>query len=145
MYEFSAPMPSYEEHIDSLVKINETVEKSKITNLYFALPCNCKNLTGFEQIRTNYKEPTDFDFWAKKITYTMEKGFDFVYLLNSPKPLPDDNNLLENQLSKLDILINNLKKIGGYKLRITNPQVIDYVVKNYPEMELYSDCGELSW
>ena len=88
MYIFSAPMPFEKEHIDKLVDINNEISKSKITSLYFALPSNCTDTTGFEQLRTMYKIKTDFNYWEKLITYSLEKDFDFVYLLNSPKKVP---------------------------------------------------------
>ena len=34
-------------------------------------------------------------------------------------------------------MINNLEKLGCNKLRICNPQLMGYISKNYPYIELY--------
>lgn len=65
MYEFSVPMPFEIDGIDKLVEINHKIKKSKITSLYFAMPGNCTDVTGFELLRTSYKINTNFDYWAE--------------------------------------------------------------------------------
>ena len=141
MYIFSAPMPFEKEHIDKLVDINNEISKSKITSLYFALPSNCTDTTGFEQLRTMYKIKTDFNYWEKLITYSLEKDFDFVYLLNSPKEITDIEKILEVQLIKLDSLICKLKKLGCNKVRVSNTQLMNYLIINYPELEIYTSTS----
>ena len=42
MNEISVPMPFEERFIDELVSINNQIEKSKITNVYFALPLKAR-------------------------------------------------------------------------------------------------------
>lgn len=141
MYEFSAPLPTKTEHIDKIIAINKKIEKSKITNLYFALPGNCPDASGFEQIRVRYKAKTDLEHWEKLIAYAIENGFDFVYLINTPKAVTDIDKILEIQLEKLDILIQRLKKLGCTKLRISNTQILDYVLKHYPDIEVYASTS----
>ena len=105
MNEISVPMPSEEKFIDKLVQINNQVEKSKITNVYFALPITDKDKTTFEQNRLYMSKITDFDYWKKIINYARDKGFDFIYLLNSPRPILYESPYLFTQLDKLDKLI----------------------------------------
>ena len=124
-------MPFEFEHIDKLLEINSKVKKSKITSLYFALPANCREKTGFEQLRTKYYMETKYSDWEKLISYSIEKGFDFVYLINSPRNVSDVDKILEIQLQKLDILIQDLKKIGCWTVRVSNTQILDYVLKKY--------------
>ena len=141
MYEISIPMPYEKELIDKIIEINNQIEKSKITNVYFALPKTDIDKTGFEQTRTAYKIKTKSDYWFERIIYAMEKGLDFIYLLNSPKPLLFESPHLTKQLAKLDNLINNFRKYGIKKIRISNIQLMDYISQNYPDMELYGSTS----
>lgn len=138
MYEFSAPMPFSIEHIDRLIEINSKLKKSQITSLYFAMPANCSAITGFELLRTEYKENTNFEYWADKIIYAKEKGFDFIYLLNNPRSTVEPDKVLNLLLGRLDKLINNLRKINCNKIRVGSVQLIDYILKTYPDMEIYA-------
>ena len=131
-------MPFEFEYIDKLVEINNKVSKSKITSLYFAVPRSCYDLTGFESLRSSYDKYTTFDYWAERIIYAKNKNFDFVYLLNNPRGLADIDKVLDMQLKKLDKLINNLRKIGCNKLRVASLQLLAYISKTYPDMELYA-------
>ena len=137
MNEISVPMPFEEKFIDELVSINNQIEQSKITNVYFALPLNDNDKSMFEQIRLTHYKNTDFNYWRKNINYAREKGFDFIYLLNSPRPLIYESPILLNQLEKLDNLINKLRSEDLKKLRISNIQLLGYIAKHYPDMELY--------
>ena len=130
-------MPLSEEFIDKLIFVNKQIEKSQITNLYFALPVFDNDKTGFEQLRVFYPKVTNFEYWEKIILYTKEKGFDFIYLLNSPRPLLYESSYLLKQLEKLDNLINKFRKLDIKKLRVVNIQLMDYIAKHYPDMELY--------
>ncbi len=138
MYEFSAPMPFEFEHIDKLVETNNKVTKSKITSLYFGAPRSCYDLTGFESLRTHYDKYTSFEYWAERIVYSKEQGFDFVYLLNNPRAMTDIDKVLDMQLKQLDKLMNNLRKIGCKKIRVANIQLLNYILKMYPDMEIYA-------
>ena len=141
MNEISVPMPSEEKFIDKLVQINNQVEKSKITNVYFALPITDKDKTTLEQNRLYMSKITDFDYWKKIINYARDKGFDFIYLLNSPRPILYESPYLFTQLDKLDKLINKLRSEDLKKLRIANIQLMGYIAKHYPDMELYTSTS----
>ena len=137
MYQFSVPMPYTKEAIDKLCSINNQVEKSRIQTLYFSLPSNSCDFTGFENGRYIYQEVTDFNYWKPLIEYSLEKEFDFVYLLNFPKIFNHETDNIEQQLEKLNKLINNLRHTGCNKVRVCNPQLMGYINKNYPDIELY--------
>lgn len=136
-YEFSLPMPLDIDNIKKLTDINSNIKKSKITSLYFSLPSNSLDFTNFENGRYTYEKITDFNYWKPLIEYSMEQGFNFVYLLNFAKIYTSDSYNLNENLEKLDKLINNLRKTGCNKLRVCNPQLIGYINKKYPDFELY--------
>ena len=101
LYEFSAPMPYFKEHIDKLSEISNFLEKSKIISLYFSLPTNSSDFTGFEQDRYIWDFVTDFEYWKPLIEYSIEKNFQFVYVLNSPKIHNGANSDFQINLEKL--------------------------------------------
>ena len=141
MYEFSAPMPFEKKLIDNYLVINDKVEKSKIKSLYFALPANSTDCSGFEQLRVYTSDLFGFEYWAEIIKYSMDKGFDFVYLLNSPKSFLSESKMLDIQLEKLDRLLTKLKSVGVYKLRVANTQLLNYIIQKYPEFKLYASTS----
>lgn len=141
MYEFSVPMPFRKEHIDNFKKINKLVKKSRIRTFYFALPASCSDCSGFEQLRVFFSEESDFSSWAELIKYSLKKGFDFVYLLNSPKSFLAESKILDLQLEKLDRLLLKLKEIGCNKLRISNTQLLNYILDKYPDFKIYASTS----
>ena len=141
MYHFTVPMPFEKEHTDKLLLINEQIEKSKISGVYFSLPANCIDSSGFEQLRTFYSIPTDFNYWRKHIEYSLEKGFDFVYLLNSPKGFFSESKILDKQFERLHKLLENLRKAGCNKVRVSNVQLLNYIAKNYPDFKIYTSTS----
>ncbi len=140
MYEFSVPMPFKKNLIDEIESINHKIEKSRIMTMYFALHANCSGNPGFGQSRTNH-QIVDIDYWLDLIKYTINKGFDFVYLLNSPKSFMSESKIFDIQLEKLDKLLKKLKDAGCYKLRVSNTQLLGYLIKNYPEFKLYASTS----
>lgn len=140
-YKFSVPMPDSIEKINKLHEINNEVEKSEIKNLYFALHGSCTDNTGFEQLRTCKDKTETFEDYLPFIEKTLELGFDFIYLLNSPKPFLFESKYFQIQLEKLDKLINKLRKLGCKKYRLCNTQLIGYFQKNYPDLEVYASTS----
>lgn len=137
MYEFSIPMPLHSIGIDYIIALNKNIEKSKISSIYFALPGNDDDVTGFEQNRVHPHAKSNFSTWKPILEKAKEKDIEIIYLLNSPKPLDVNNDIFPIQLEKLDRLISNLKSSGCYSLRVSNIQLLDYLLKNYPEMNYY--------
>ena len=127
MYKFSAPMPYSIEDINKLLDINNRIKKSKITSLYACLPSNSELFTGFEQTRNFTFEHSNWDYWKKLIEYTFEKGADFIYLLNSPRPLDISNPNFIQKLERLDNLLIELNSIGVNKLRVASGQLSSYL------------------
>lgn len=142
MIEFSAPLPFNIEHIDYLYKSNLLVNKSRITSLYSCLPINSDETCGFEQSRVETLEKMNFKDLAIFINYAKDKGFEFVYLINSPKPFDTAKEDLNLQLDKLSNLLLNLKKIGCSSLRVTNTQLILYISNNFPEFKIYASTSQ---
>ena len=139
MYYFSIPLPFDKEKIDAFYDINKSINKSKIQTMYNSLPYDVPEFTGFEQPRSdnnnNIKNINDF---IDLVIYAKEKGFDFIYLLNSPKVFDiEKNDELEKKFEKLDYLVNTLKKYGVDKYRIANTQLIYYFLKHYPDLKVY--------
>lgn len=139
MNKFSTPLPFNKQRIDEFAQINEQVEKSKIVTLYNSLPTESKDFCGFEQPRCNNEEPVKtLDDFLHIVEYALNKGFDFVYLINSPRIFKSENKKeLEEQFDKLDKIITGLKKLGLNKFRISNPQLMQYLNLNYPEVKIY--------
>lgn len=138
IYEFSVPMPYTKEGIDKLIDINNTVSKSKIKSLYFGLPNSCKLFSGFELNRFNHKI-SDFEYWKELIKYSISLNFDFIYLLNLPDAI--DLNNIEERIYKLEILLQYLYDIGVKNLRISNPQLLEYIHKNYTKFNLFASTS----
>ena len=137
IYKFSIPMPFYKEHLDKVISINKNIEKSKITSLYFSLPTNSSDFTGFEQDRFYWDFETDFEFWKPLIEYSLNNNFDFIYVLNSPVIYYEHYKKLPVMLEKLDKLLNNLRKTGINKVRVCNPQLMGHINKYYSDFELF--------
>ena len=138
MFEFSTPMPYTIENIDKLLEINNNVEKSRITSLYFSLSPSCHLFTGFEQYRNSVDK--DWDYWKKLISHALTKA-DIIYLLNAPVFFDIANADLQLKLNILDDLLNELKKIGVNKLRVTNNQLLSYIHLKYPDFNLYASTS----
>ena len=141
MNKFSVPMPFIKGEIDRLIELNSKIQKSKITNLYFNLPHTCPMHTAFEQNRNFASLMTDFGYWKDLMTYSLEKGFDFVYLINSPRRLDIENPNFIKELEKLQKLLDELAKIGVKKLRVSNPKLLTYLSQNHKNFELYASTS----
>ncbi len=141
MNEFSIPLFFEKSFIDEAVNINKECIKSKITNFYFALLSNCAELTGFEQIRNSITDKSKLDDFKPVMEYALNKGFDLIYLLNSPRPLSIESPDFNKQLEKLDFLLNELKSIGVNKLRVSNPKLLTYLSIHYKDFILYASTS----
>ena len=140
-FEFSVPMPFLKEEIDQLVEINKKIQKSQITNLYFNLPTTCPMATAFEQNRNFATQTPDFEYWKYLMAYSVEKGFDFIYLINSPRRLDIERPEFLKELDKLHKLLEELQKIGVNKLRVSNPKLLTYLSQHYNKFILYASTS----
>ena len=141
MYKFSAPMPYTTEDIDKLLSINKEIEKSKITNLFGALPYSCELFTGFEQYRNVSLNNVSWDYWKRLISYCLEADIDFVYLFNSCSRMPIESPDCKIMLEKLDKLLAELSSIGVTKLRLAEHKLIKYIVNNYSKFDIYASTS----
>lgn len=136
VYEFSSPLPYNFDFIDEMAELNNSLNKSKIKTLYNSLPSNTKNnLCNFVESPVRGVNPAikDFDDFAKYVVYAQKKGFDFCYALNSPKPFSQED--FEEYKDRLYALIENLKSINCYKVKVANTQLFEFF-KEFPEFEL---------
>ena len=141
MYHFSAPMPYNIEDIDRLLDINNQVEKSKITSLYACVPRGCEVFTGFEQSRNFAFDNANWEYWKKLIEHALNKDCDFIYLLNSPRPLDTENSDFSKQLEKLELLLTELRKMGVKKLRVASGQLMSYIGKHYYDFNILASTS----
>ncbi len=133
-------MPYSKETIDKMLDINNQVEKSKITSLYFSLSSNCELFTGFEQYRNNALNG-NWDYWKSLISYCLKKECDVIYLLNNPSRLQIENPNFEQKINKLNNLLVELQKLGVKKLRIAEHKLISYIEKYYPYFDIYASTS----
>ena len=141
MYKFSVPMPYSIEDIDKFVNINKQVEKSAITSMYACVPRGCEVFTGFAQSRSITFSNLSWDYWKSLIEHVLSCGNDFIYLLNSPRPLPVENSDFPEQLEKLDLLLSELKKLGVNKLRVAQGQLMSYIGNHYKDFEVLASTS----
>ena len=141
MYKFSAPMPYTKEDIDKLLDINKNIEKSRITSLYACVPRGCEVFTGFEQSRNFSFDNLSWDYWKRLINQTFDCGCDFIYLLNSPRPLDIENPDFPQKLEKLELLLSELRKIGVKKLRVASAQLMSYIAKHYSDFDVLASTS----
>ena len=141
MHNFSAPMPYSIQDIDKLLDLNNLGTSSAITSLYACVPRGCEVFTGFEQSRNFAFNNTNWDYWKSLINHILEKGCDFIYLLNSPRPLDISNPDFPKSLEKLELLLTELRKTGVNKLRIAAGQLMSYIGKHYPDFHVLASTS----
>ena len=141
MYKFSAPMPYSIEDIQKLLDINNQIEKSRITSLYACVPRGCEVFTGFEQSRNFAFDNLSWDYWKRLINQTFDCKCDFIYLLNSPRPLDIENPDFPQKLEKLELLLSELRKIGVKKLRVASAQLMSYIAKHYSDFDVLASTS----
>ena len=71
--------------------------------------------TGFEQSRNFSFDNLSWDYRKRLINQKFDCGCDFIYLLNSPRPLDIENPDFPKKLEKLELLLSELRKIGVKK------------------------------
>lgn len=134
-------MPYTIEDINKLFDINSVVHKSRITSLYACVPRGSEVFTDFEQPRNFTHENTSWEYWKSLIAYTLDNGCDFIYLLNSPRPLDIENPNFSQKLEKLDLLLTELNKLGVNKLRIASGQLSAYIGRHYGNFQILSSTS----
>ena len=137
MYEFSVPFFNDINTIEQIIRINKTYEKGNITSFFFALPLNAEDRSTFEQVRTFDKFIPDFKSIEDTIKYSQDNNIKFIYLLNSPIGFSPLAKYRDKQQENLSGLLEKLKKVGCYDVRITNYDILNYVSRNFPEFKIH--------
>ncbi len=136
MLKFSAPMLYTKQDIDDLAKFNDTLTKAKIVTLYDCLPPNVDGQAGLEQNRGhNPLLKTSQDFFDL-VKFAIDKGFNFVYLLNGTRAINSNPNAIESVLSNLDSLVKRLRDVGCNSFRVGNTATIQYLLEEYPGIDI---------
>lgn len=122
-FHISYPLPFNFDLIDQIADFNNVYKKSKVVNLFNNIPYPLsQDFNGFFACKRGYNDSIkSYDDFAKYVIYAKKKGFDFVYVLNSPKSFSKHDfegisNLLYSQL-------DFLHDIGCKTLRIGNTQL----------------------
>ena len=128
-YEFSCPLPFNYKTIDEIAEMNEGLKKSKITSFYNNAPSwNHNNWISIGRAKNDFIKTYD-DFF-KYVKYATSKGFEFTYLMNSPKTFSekDYNSFKDDFNHLLDLLVeHNVKNI-----KVANAQVAHFIEEHLP-------------
>lgn len=134
---FSVYLPFTYKQIDDFAEFNKTLEKSQIKYFYSALPINAINdNTGYEQNRDYYKGIDTLDDFIKYVEYAINKGFEFIYLLNSSRGFQLDHPHHIESFIRVERLIKKLRDVGCNKIKIGNTQILDYIAYSAPDMDI---------
>ena len=126
-FKITTPMPFSFDLIDEMAALNNVYKKSKITTLYqnMPLPLN-QEYNDFFEIKRGFNEDIkSYDDFAKYVQYAKHKGFDFVYVLNSPKSFSKSD--FESRKDMFWYHLGFLHDIGCRKLRIGNTQLCSII------------------
>ncbi len=139
-FNITSPLPLNTQLIDELEDLNSKYKKSKITSLYNSLPFPLAvNLEGFHSRRGKNEKIKTIDDFLHFVNYAKNKGFDFTYTLNSPRPI------LENDFKKnsknLFNLLDELKRADVKKIKVSNSQLLKILSEKYPNFELQASTS----
>ncbi len=136
IYSISYPMLFNFRSIDNIAECNKKFKKSKITTLYNSVPW--PQIEKYNQwfmmargINSKIKTYKDFD---KYVQYSIDKGFEVVYLMNSPKAFNDRD--IEPFKKDFYKLLDNLWNSGIRKIKFANTQVAQLINEYNPEFKL---------
>ena len=136
-YKLSCPMLFDFKSIDDMYGYNQKYKKTQIKTLYNSIPWpqSEKYNEWFMLCRggnnPDIKTYKDFEKYAK---YSMDRGFDVVYLMNSPKAFNDRD--IEPFKKDFYTLLDNLWNSGIKKLKFANTQVAQLINEHNPDFEL---------
>ena len=136
-YKFSAPMLFDFDAIDKMAGYNKQFKKSQITTLYNSIPWpqSEKFNEWFMLYRgggnPDIKTYADFD---RYVQYSFEKGFDVIYLMNSPKAFNDRD--IEGFKKDFYKVLDNLWNSGIRRIKFANTQVAQLINEYNPNFKL---------
>lgn len=137
-FEISTPLPFSYELIDEMYEMNTLYKKSRIVSLYNNIPLPfAGDFNDFfacqRGVNINIKSYDDF---GKYVKYAQKKGFDFIYLLNSPKSFSEhDFNIHKKKLYEL---LDFLHDIGCKNIKIGNTQMGTIINEYKYKFDLYA-------
>ena len=136
VYRIYTPLPFRYDLIDEMAELNSKLKKSHIKTLYNNFPYPLCSQFGFNfaAVRGRNNDIKSFDDFAGYVKYAKDKGFKFVYLLNSPKPFVGDE--FEKYKKNLYELLDNLASIGCLELKIANAQLMKIISRERAEFIL---------
>ncbi len=136
-YKISAPMLFDYSAIDELAECNKKYKKTKVKTLYNSIPWPLSsNYNEWMMLCRGGKNPDikSFQDFANYVKYSFDKGFDFCYLMNSPKAFNDID--LKNFKTDFYKLLDDLYKIGVRKIKFSNTQVAQLIRNHNPDFKL---------
>lgn len=138
VYKLSAPLLYSFEAINKYAEYNKKYEKAQIKLLFNAIPWpQSENFNEwFTLNRNNVQNPdiSTYEDFDRYVQYAFSKGFDFVYLMNSPKAFNFKD--FDPIADEFYALLDNLWKSGIRKIKFSNTQVAHLVSLYNPKFEL---------
>ncbi len=133
IYEFSCPLPLNYKTIDEIERLNSTLKKSKVTTFYnnITAPLADNFNCWINILRGKNEDIKSYDDFFKYVKYAKDKGFEFVYLMNSPKPITEQD--FETFKKDFYCLLDYLNKAGCHNIKVANTQVASLINKYAPD------------
>ena len=128
-FNITTPLPFNHDLIDEMADMNNIYKKSKITTLYNNIPKPLNSdFNDFFTVSRGYNDKIKtYDDFAKYFGHARDKGFEIVYVLNSPKSFSKED--YESRRDKLYSQLDFLHDIGCNHLRIGNTQLLSIIAK----------------
>ena len=135
-YNITSPLPFDFKLIDEMDALNKVYKKSKITTLYNNIPKPLnEDFNDFFTVSRGYNDSIKtYDDFAKYVVYAKEKGFEIVYVLNSPKSFSKED--FDARKDKLYSQLDFLYDIGCRHLRIGNTQLLSILSEYKHEFKI---------
>ncbi|MBQ8476231.1 hypothetical protein IJ531_04125 [bacterium] len=126
-YEFSTPLPFNYKTIDEIIELNSGLKKSRVMSFHnnTPLPLASKFNQWVQVNRGINKSITTYDDFSKFVKYSIDNGFQFTYLMNSPKPFSEDD--FKTFEYEFKYVLDLLHKIGCRDIKVANTQVADLI------------------
>ncbi|MGM9994245.1 MAG: hypothetical protein ACI37R_05905 [Candidatus Avigastranaerophilus sp.] len=140
-FEISTPLPFNYDIIDEMEAMNNLYKKSKITTVYNNMPLPfAGEFNGFfacqRGVNNDIKSYADF---GKYVKYAQEKGFEFIYLLNSPKAFSARD--FRFRAKKFYELLDFLNDYGCKNIKVGNTQVATLINEYKHKFDLYASTA----
>ena len=135
-YEYSSPMPFNKALIDELYEINQNHSKGKITTLYSSLPSPLgKSIHPvLDSVRGDNYDIKTVDDYIDYVKYATEKGFKCVYVLNTTRPVAQN----DEEIPKVIIqLFRKLYQEGISAVKIANPNILNIFASALPFIDIH--------